>query len=58
MKARFDYGHYLDSVQDGEEVKQNLAAFVPGSAIGSAILDGAGADPLISTVIARLNERR
>jgi len=29
MRARFDYGHYLDSVQDGEKIKQNLTAFVP-----------------------------
>ena len=36
----------------------NLAAYVPGSAAGAAILDGAGADDLISTVVARLNERR
>jgi SAM-dependent methyltransferase len=29
MKSRFDYGNYLDSVQDGEKLKQNLSAFVP-----------------------------
>jgi hypothetical protein len=36
----------------------NLAAYVPGSATGAAILDGGGADELIATVLARLNERR
>ena len=29
MKPRFDYGHYINSLQDAEEVKKNLAAFVP-----------------------------
>jgi SAM-dependent methyltransferase len=29
MKSRFEYGHYLDSVQDGEKIKQNLSVFVP-----------------------------
>jgi len=29
MKSRFEYGHYLESVQDGEKIKQNLSVFVP-----------------------------
>ena len=28
MNPRFDYGHYINSVQDAEELKRNLAAFV------------------------------
>lgn len=36
----------------------NLANLVPGSEIGVGILDGPGAEDLISAVIARLDERR
>ena len=29
LQARFDYGHYLESVQDSERISKNLAVFLP-----------------------------
>jgi hypothetical protein len=36
----------------------NLANLVPGSEVGAGILDGPGAEDLMSAVVARLDERR
>ena len=51
IKARFDYGHYLDSVQDGKQVKQNLAAFVPFFRDCQQVLDlGCGTGPFLENL--------
>jgi SAM-dependent methyltransferase len=51
IKGRFDYGHYLDSVQDGEQVKQNLAAFVPFFRDCKQVLDlGCGTGPFLKNL--------
>jgi SAM-dependent methyltransferase len=48
VKVRFDYGHYLDSVQDGEQVKQSLKAFVPFFRDCEQVLDlGCGTGPFL-----------
>ena len=50
-KSRFDYGHYLDSVQDGEKVKQNLMAFVPFFRDCRQVLDlGCGTGPFLKNL--------
>lgn len=39
VKAKFDYGDYVHSVQDAEKLKKNLAAFVPFFSRCTRVLD-------------------
>jgi len=51
MKQRFDYGHYLDSVQDGAKIRENLTAFVPFFRDCRQVLDlGCGSGPFLENL--------